>query len=227
MTESTKKPYKVAVYCSSRNGSEKVQDSFRKAAEDLAQAFYNKSWGLVYGGGTKGLMGAVAGKLSDLGGSIDSIRVSALLDSEGASLYGGPENYGNEIMCTTMHERKARMEQEADAFVALPGGFGTLDEFVEIICWSQINIHSKPIVIFNIDGFYDPFFALADKFRDAGMMPKGTEEIYRRANTVDEVIWAIDNYEAPSEGRLKADWSQKAGVPNAVLGSRDSIDNSI
>ncbi|KAI5798374.1 hypothetical protein FPQ18DRAFT_253939 [Pyronema domesticum] len=227
MTESAKKPFKVAVYCSSRHGSEKVKDSFRKAAEGLAQAFYGKSWGLVYGGGTKGLMGAVAGTLSNLGGSIDSVRVSALLDTEGASLYGGPENYGNEIMCATMHERKARMEQEADAFVALPGGFGTLDEFVEIICWSQINIHSKPIVIFNIDGFYDPFFALADKFKDAGMMPEGAEDIYRRANTVEEVIRAIENYEAPSEGRLKADWSQKAKVPNPVLGSSASMNNGL
>ena len=120
---------KVCVFSGSRPG---INPAFASSAVSLARAIHAKSWGLVYGGGTKGLMGACAKTLHQLGGDVHGIRVRALIQREG-------EDCGRSTECETMHERKARMAMESDAFVALPGGFGTLDELVEIITWVGVS----------------------------------------------------------------------------------------
>ena len=123
-------PLAVCVFCASRAGS---SPAYAAAAAALARALHGKSWSLVYGGGTMGLMGTVAQTLHALGGSVHGVRVQALIrrevdDTEDAG-------FGRSTVVQSMHERKAIMERQSDAFVALPGGFGTLEELAEIITW--------------------------------------------------------------------------------------------
>ena len=126
----TKPTLKVCVFCASRPGS---SPAFTAAANSLAHALHSNSWSLIYGGGTRGLMGSVAKTLLDLGGTVHGFRVKALIRRE---VNGDEEaGYGDTTVVESMHERKALMAENADAFVALPGGFGTLDELVEIITW--------------------------------------------------------------------------------------------
>jgi uncharacterized protein (TIGR00730 family) len=130
---------KICVFCASRPG---LKPAYTLAASSLAHTLFKKSWGLVYGGGTCGLMGVVAKTLHGLGGNVHGFRVRALIKREVSTGETGKESEeenGGELgrveVLDTMHERKARMAEEADAFVALPGGFGTVDELVEIITW--------------------------------------------------------------------------------------------
>jgi uncharacterized protein (TIGR00730 family) len=119
----------ICVFCASRPGNKPI---YTTAAQSLAIALHQRSWGLVYGGGTYGLMGEVAKTLHALGGEVTGMQVRALVRREVSE---GEVAVGKVEVLETMHERKARMAVAADAFVALPGGFGTVDELVEIITW--------------------------------------------------------------------------------------------
>jgi uncharacterized protein (TIGR00730 family) len=125
----------ICVFCASRPGKKPI---YTAAAQSLATALHQHSWGLVYGGGTYGLMGVVAKTLHALGGDVTGMQVRALIRQE----VGEDEVVGKVEVLETMHERKARMAVMADAFVALPGGFGTVDELVEIITWVGFNFFS-------------------------------------------------------------------------------------
>ncbi|KAF6072609.1 LOG family protein domain protein [Candida albicans] len=104
-----------------------------------------------------------------------------------------------------MHTRKRLMAQEADAFVALPGGIGSIDELAEITTWCQLNIHGKPIVVYNVDGYYDNFFKMIQGFVDCGFLSEKNGQIIKVANSVEEVLEIIENYEIP-EGRFNLKW---------------------
>lgn len=125
---------KVCVFSGSRPG---INPAFISSASSLAHILHEKSWGLIYGGGTAGLMGACAKTLHQLGGDVHGIRVKALIQAEG-------DDCGRSTVCESMHERKAVMARESNAFVALPGGFGTLDELVEIITWVCVLMSPHP-----------------------------------------------------------------------------------
>ena len=147
----------VCVYCGSGPGTE---PAFIEAARELGQLLAEHRVGLVYGGGSRGLMGAVATSVLDHGGRVTGIIPGFLTGREQVMARA------QEVIVTAdMHERKRIMFERADAFVALPGGIGTLEELVEQITWAQLGRHRKPIVIANVERFWDPLLVLVDHMK--------------------------------------------------------------
>jgi uncharacterized protein (TIGR00730 family) len=145
---------RICVFCGSSRGS---RPSYVEVAQRLGTALARRGTGLVYGGGRVGLMGALADAALAEGGEVIGIIPEALLAWEVA--HAGLTDLQ---VVASMHERKARMADLADAFVALPGGYGTLEEFCEVLTWSQLGLHAKPCGLVNVEGYYDPLLALLD-----------------------------------------------------------------
>jgi hypothetical protein len=145
---------RVCVYCGSRHG---IRPAYARAARDLGAALAQRGVELVYGGGRVGLMGALAEAVLANGGRVIGVIPRALVSSEGAYL-----ELADLRIVGSMHERKALMAELADAFIALPGGFGTLEELFEIVTWAQLKLHRKPYGLLNAEGFYDPLLAFLD-----------------------------------------------------------------
>lgn len=134
-----------------------AKDSYRQAAETLGRELVSRGLRLVYGAGSVGLMGVLARTVYERGGEVLGIIPDVLTPREVAG-----EQIGETVVVENMHERKAMMAQAADAFIAMPGGFGTLDELFEAITWGQIGIQRKPIGLLNVAGFFDPLLAWVD-----------------------------------------------------------------
>ena len=153
----------ICVYCGSSPGSD---PGFIEAARQFGQILGENGIRLVFGGGSIGLMGALADSLIRHGGAATGIIPEFLTAKE------QPRRLAQEqIITRDMHERKRTMFDRADAFVALPGGLGTLEELVEQMTWAQLGRHKKPILIANINGFWDPLLALIDHMRRLGLAP--------------------------------------------------------
>ncbi|MBI5384090.1 MAG: TIGR00730 family Rossman fold protein [Verrucomicrobia bacterium] len=140
---------RICVFCGSSSGSE---PAFAEAAREMGETLARHHLGLVYGGGNIGLMGLLADAVLTRGGEVVGVIPQALVDKELAH-----RGVTELRVVRSMHERKALMADLADAFIALPGGFGTLDEFCEILTWAQLGLHRKPCGLLNVAGFYDPF----------------------------------------------------------------------
>jgi uncharacterized protein (TIGR00730 family) len=148
---------KICVYCGSGAGTD---PAFLQAARDFGEILAKNDIGLVYGGGGNGMMGSLAHATLDHGGSVTGIIPEFLVQREHA------ERGARELIITRdMHERKRKMFDLADAFVALPGGVGTLEELVEQLTWVQLGRHRKPVLVVNIEGFWEPLCALFDHMR--------------------------------------------------------------
>jgi len=145
---------RLAVFCGSSTGRGLV---YRAAAERLAAELVARGYGLVYGGGNVGLMGIVADAVLARGGDVIGVIPQSLVDREVAHL-----SLPDLRIVASMHERKALMAELADGFVALPGGFGTFEEFCEVVTWSQLGLHRKHCGLLNVNGYYDPLLALFD-----------------------------------------------------------------
>ncbi len=179
----------VCVYCGSSPGFDPV---FRQAAESLGRALGSAGHGLVYGGGHVGLMGVVADATLAAGGPVVGIIPQALQARELAH-----RGLTELIVTASMHERKATMVDRADAFVALPGGFGTFDELFETLTWLQLGIHAKPVVVFDVDDFFVPLFSLADRAVEAGFLAPAHRAAAVRARSIPEVMDALESPPAP------------------------------
>ena len=155
----------VCVYCGSSPGRNGL---YLEAGTTLGRAIADAGLRLVYGGGTKGIMGAVAAGAAERGGRIIGIIPRFLIRKEAGE--HAPQALDEFVVVENMHERKHRMFEESDAFVALPGGVGTLEEIVEIMTWAQLGRHRKPIVFANIAGFWNPMLALIDHMRAEGFV---------------------------------------------------------
>jgi uncharacterized protein (TIGR00730 family) len=155
--ENMSKIGKICVYCGSGPGT---NPAFLQSATTLGKIMAQNGIGLVYGGGDQGMMGAVAAAARDNGGELTGIIPEFLLNKERA----GQRSDGL-VITRDMHERKRKMFEMADAFVALPGGIGTLEEIVEQMTWAQLGRHKKPILLANIHNFWDPLCALLDHMR--------------------------------------------------------------
>ncbi len=142
---------KICVYCGSRFGN---APKYEQMAKDLGRRLVEENIDLVYGGGKVGLMGVVSKTVMQQGGQVFGVIPDGLFGKEVADT-----DITDLQVVGSMHERKALMEKLSDGFVALPGGWGTLDEFFEILTWAQIGIHQKPIVLLNLDGFFEPLVA--------------------------------------------------------------------
>jgi uncharacterized protein (TIGR00730 family) len=153
---------RICVYCGSKPGN---PASFTAAAQDLGRVLAERGIGLVYGGGTVGLMGVVADAALAAGGEVLGVIPGGLFADEVA--HGGlTELY----VVSSMHERKARMSELADAFIAMPGGFGTIEEVVEAVTWTQLGIHHKPVALLDVDGYYQHLLAFLDRAMDDGLL---------------------------------------------------------
>ena len=158
----------VCVYCGSSN---RVDRKFLDAATELGRLMGEAGLKLIYGGGTTGVMGAVAHGALSAGGEIGAIIPRFLINREATKV--ALTKFNDVTITETMHERKQRMFERSDAFVALPGGIGTVEEIVEIMTWGQLGQHRKPMVFANINGFWDPMLRMLDHLRRAGFIHSG------------------------------------------------------
>ncbi len=170
----------ICVYCGSGAGSDPV---FAEAATALGRTMAAQGIGLVYGGGNVGLMGTVARAVLEGGGHVTGI-IPDFLKSRERML----EEIQETIVVEDMHTRKRLMFERADAFVALPGGIGTLEELVEQMTWAQLGRHDKPILMLSIAGFWRPLLTLFAHMRQSGFIREGLELNYLVAERVEEVI---------------------------------------
>lgn len=184
---------RVAVYCGSANGSD---PAFRAEAEALGAAIAGAGLGLVYGGANIGLMGAVADAALAGGAEVIGVLPQVLVDHEIAH-----EGLTTLELVSTMHERKARMVELADAFVVLPGGYGTLDELMEIVTWAQLQIHDKPCVLVNTIGYWDGLLRFLDTAVEAGFLKAPNRALLQLAPNAAEAVRlaAHANGQAPAQ----------------------------
>ncbi len=178
----------LCVYCGSSDGTD---PAMLEAAEALGLAMARDGIALVYGGGNNGLMGAVARAVLRGGGKVTGIIPDFLRDKERMLDAAQDPRQLEMVVVDDMHTRKRLMFERADAFVALPGGIGTLEELVEQMTWVQLDRHTKPVVIADIAGFWAPLLSLIDHMREQGFIRAAADVRYRVAGTVEEIIPAI------------------------------------
>jgi len=171
---------KLCVYCGSGPG---VNPVYMAAARTLGTAMAKANIGLVYGGGSLGLMGETARAVLEAGGHVTGIIPEFLIKQEMML-----ENVQELIVTTNMHERKMSMFNKADGFVALPGGIGTLEELVEVSTWAQLKQHSKPIIVANINDYWAPFIQLLDHMRSEQFIRVGMAVHFDIAKTADDIV---------------------------------------
>jgi uncharacterized protein (TIGR00730 family) len=174
----------LCVYCSS---SDRLDPKYYAAATDFGRELVVQGWGLVYGGGKTGLMGAVARAVKERGGRVvgvipEFMKVRELAFDEADEL----------VTVITMRERKLLMETRADAFVTLPGGFGTLEEIMEILTLRQLNVVKKPCVFFNQEGFYDDLIRFFEKMLAERFFKPSNMDVFRVARTIPEIFTLIE-----------------------------------
>ena len=143
---------RICIYTGSSVGARQV---YQQAAREMGRELVRRGIGMVYGGGRVGLMGIIASEMMAAGGEVIGVMPRALFPTE-----VGNTNITHLYEADSMHERKSMMADLSDGFIALPGGFGTLDELFEIVTWAQLGIHTKPVGLLNVDGFYDPLLAM-------------------------------------------------------------------
>ncbi|MBX9804181.1 MAG: TIGR00730 family Rossman fold protein [Alphaproteobacteria bacterium] len=180
----------VCVYCGSSSRSELV---YQKAAFELGKELAAAGIQLVYGGGQLGLMGLVADGVINNGG-----RAIGFITRDLEHIEGGHSKLSELHIVDTMHTRKLKMSENADAFVILPGGFGTLDELFEILTWRQLEMHDKPLIIANINGYWDPLKALIHNVVEHRFARPLDEKLLLFVSTVEEIIPLLHQLPEPS-----------------------------
>ncbi|KAK6925780.1 LOG family, partial [Dillenia turbinata] len=175
---------RVCVYCGSKSGNRKI---FSDAALDLGRELVERKMNLIYGGGNVGLMGLVAQTVFDGGCEVLGIIPKALVPIEISG-----QTVGVVAIVGDMHERKAEMARRADAFIALPGGYGTMEELLEMITWSQLGIHEKPVGLLNVDGYYNCLLGLFDKGVEEGFIRPSCRNIVVHAESAKELLQKME-----------------------------------
>lgn len=183
-------PATVTVFTGSASGNDPI---YTDAVSTLARAFTEHGIDLVYGGGHVGLMGAVADAVLDAGGHVTGVMPQALVDGEIA--HAGLTRL--EIVAD-MHERKLRMAELGDAFLALPGGAGTLEEFFEVWTWQQLGIHAKPVALYDVNGFWQPLLTMIDQLVDEGFLARHYRDALIVAHSPDELLDAWSRWDPPA-----------------------------
>jgi uncharacterized protein (TIGR00730 family) len=193
-------PLTICVYCASGDGRDPI---YMEAAEALGRSIAEAGHGLVYGGGNVGLMGAVSRAVKRHGGKVTGVIPHFLVTKEKLS-----GDLDDAVLVDDMHQRKMRMFEEADAFVALPGGIGTLEELVEQMTWAQLGRHGKPIVIADVGGFWRPLMDLLAHMRMEGFIREGLEVRTMTAEKIEDVVPMIEAAIARNgRAQAAADWS--------------------
>ena len=175
---------RICVFCGSRAGERAL---YRSAAQALARALTQRGHGLVYGGGRVGLMGTLADAVLDDGGEAIGVIPEALVARELAH-----PGLTRLHIVASMHARKALMVELADAFIALPGGFGTWDELCEVITWSQLGLHAKPYGLLDVQGYYRPMFAMFDRALTEGFISSSQRSAVHQGETADALLTILE-----------------------------------
>ena len=171
---------RLCIFCGAYPGRD---GRFRDVAASVSRAVVAAGYGIVYGGGRVGLMGAIADAALAAGGEVVGVIPEALASEEVA--HSGVTTLH---VVQSMHERKALMADLSDGFIALPGGFGTMDEFHEILTWRQLGIHDKPVGLLNVDGYYDDLLALYDRMEREGFLAPRTRGLFASAAMIEELL---------------------------------------
>jgi uncharacterized protein (TIGR00730 family) len=182
---------RIAVYCGSNKG---VRPEYAAAAQALGTLLARERIELVYGGGMVGLMGIVADAVLKNGGHVIGVIPEKLVIKEVVH-----EKLPDLRVVKNMHERKALMAELSDGFIALPGGYGTFEEFFEVLAWSQLGWHPKPFGLLNCAGFYDPLLAFLDHTRDEGFIRPQHRELVLVADDAEKMLQQLRNFRPPNE----------------------------
>ncbi|KAI8583258.1 hypothetical protein K450DRAFT_222739 [Umbelopsis ramanniana AG] len=201
LTKPVPKPEIIKSICVFCGANESVDSSYFEQANALGNLMVKKGYSLIYGGQV-GLMGAVAKAVVEGGGKAKGIVPVPLYRN-------GSNQFTETVIVPDMHTRKQMMSEESDAFIALPGGFGTMEELLEVITWSQLNIHSKPIILLNTNNYYDLFTQWINHCAGEKFISGNNKDIFVVCNSVDEVEDALNNYEPPAS-RYGLDWTDKS-----------------
>jgi uncharacterized protein (TIGR00730 family) len=180
---------RICVFCGSSNGSQPV---YAQSARTLGVVLASNGIGLVYGGGNVGLMGVVADAVMEGGGEVIGVIPEALVQRELAH-----RAVTELIVVRSMHERKAKMAELSDAFIAMPGGYGTFEEFCEIITWAQLGLHRKPCAILNVEGYYDPLLALFDRAVAEGFVHPSNRQLVLQGTEPNGLLNLLAVYKPP------------------------------
>ncbi|WP_428228531.1 TIGR00730 family Rossman fold protein [Flavobacterium sp.] len=184
---------RITVFCGSSFGTDEI---YKEQATLLGQTLAKQNIELVYGGANVGLMGAVADGVLNEGGKAIGILPNFLRSKEIAHL-----GLTELILVESMHERKTKMNDLCDGVIALPGGFGTLEELFEMLTWAQLGLHKKPIAILNINGFYDSLIELTKVMVDKGLLKEANQQMLLVSDTIDDLLEQMKNYVAPAVGK--------------------------
>lgn len=185
----------ICVYCGSSFGNQPV---YAEAARAMASEMVENNIELVYGGGKVGLMGVIADEILKLGGKATGVIPKALMDKE-----VGHTGLTHLHIVQNMHERKALMAELAEGFVAMPGGIGTLEELFEILTWSQLGFHQKPIGVLNVDGFYDGLIAFLQAQVRHGFVKPEQAELMLHATTAPALLQRLQNFVPKQSTKLR------------------------
>lgn len=185
----------ICVYCGSSTGR---RAGYTAAARALADELVASGFGLVYGGAAKGIMGVIADAVLEKGGEVHGVIPDALVQKEIAH-----QKLTAQHVVATMHERKALMAELSDGFIAMPGGFGTLEEIIEILTWGQLQFHAKPCGLLNVDGYFDHLLAYLDHAVAEGFLRPENRQMLLCDNTPRGLLRQFANYQAPSVQKWK------------------------
>ncbi|KAF0929463.1 hypothetical protein E2562_021564 [Oryza meyeriana var. granulata] len=190
---------RICVFCGSSQGKKR---SYHDAAIELGNELVARSIDLVYGGGSIGLMGLVSQAVFDGGRHVIGVIPKTLMTPEISG-----ETVGEVRPVADMHQRKAEMARQSDAFIALPGGYGTLEELLEVITWAQLGIHHKPVGLLNVDGYYNSLLTFIDKAVEEGFINPSARRIIVMAPTAEELMEKLEEY-VPYHDRVasKLNW---------------------
>ncbi|WIV17362.1 TIGR00730 family Rossman fold protein [Paenibacillus polygoni] len=181
---------KIAVFCGSSDGT---SEEYKEAARRLGQELARRNIGLVYGGASVGVMGAVADAVLENGGHVTGIMPRFLEEREISH-----KSLTELIVVESMHERKAKMAELADGFIMLPGGPGTLEEFFEIFTWAQLGLHQKPFGFLNVNRYYDPLLTLFNHMVKEGFLQEKYRGMAISTEDIGELLQLFHTYEPPA-----------------------------
>ena len=184
---------RITVFCGSSFGTETL---YTEQATLLGKTLAKENIELVYGGANVGLMGALADGVLNNGGKAIGVLPNFLRSKEIAHL-----DLTELILVESMHERKTKMNDLCDGVIALPGGFGTLEELFEMLTWVQLGLHKKPIAILNINGFYDSLIELTKTMVEKGLLKEANQKMLLVSDTIDDLLHQMKNYTPPTVGK--------------------------
>ena len=184
----------VCVYC---GASSRVSDTYRHAIETLARGLVKSGIAIVYGGGSVGTMGYLARAAMAAGGRVIGVIPEHIISVE------GQDDVSEVHVVDSMHSRKMLMVEKSDAFISMPGGMGTLDETFEILTWKYLGLHDKPIILGNINGYWDPLMDLLKNMIAEKYTPEQHLDLFRMGNDADEILSYISNYDMTGHSEAK------------------------